>query len=221
MSVLPAYTKYNDLGLSDLLFPITKALEVAARGDYYEFGLYAGCSFHHAQVEADRLGLPKEMNFWGFDSFQGIPQATNGEQTTFGAGGNYACDRATVERLHNQFGVDWSRVHLIEGWYDDTLTKTLTVEKGMKPASVVLVDCDLYQSTVPVLKFIEPLLQDRTIIIFDDWGSFGAEDGEVKGEKKAFREFLLQHPEWFAFDFMEFNWATYRNLGKAFCMVRK
>ena len=217
-SIFDTCTSYDQLGLSDLREPLTRALEATKSlvGDYYEFGLYAGSAFHYVQREAARLGF-REMNFWGFDSFQGLPQG-HGEEANFGPGGNYACDRATVEALHNRFGVDWSRVHLIEGFYDTSLTDTLALEKGMKKASVVLVDCDVYVSSISVLKFIRPLLQDGTIIIFDDWGTFGDDTSEAKGEKKAFREFLLQHPEWRADDFLDSGWNVYRYLQKSFVM---
>jgi len=215
---ITAHSSYSSFGLSDNEAPITRAFEATQGlgGDYFEFGLYAGASFHWAQTEAARIGL-SAMRFWGFDSFQGLPSA-HGEEANFGPGGNYACDLQTVIDLHNRFGVDWSRVHLIPGFYDSILTPTLATEMDMKPAAVVLVDCDIYVSAVPVLRFIEPLLQDGTVIIFDDWGAFGGDASEVKGEKKAFREFLNTHPEWRTDDFMDFNWSDYRYLGRAFTM---
>jgi O-methyltransferase len=48
---------------------------------------------------------------------------------------------------------------------------------------VIWVDCDLYESTVPVLDFITEYIQDGTVIIFDDWYSFRADPD--RGEQKA------------------------------------
>jgi len=209
------YTRYDQLGLSDIHAPITKALESSkAKGDYYEFGLYAGANFYHAQQEAKRLGFT-EMKFWGFDSFEGLPLVSEEEASSF-VSGSYACSFDFVRSLHEQFGYDSERVHFIKGWFDESLTSTLAAERGMKPATVILVDCDLYQSTVPVLRFVAPLLQSGTIILFDDWGCFS----DDRGERRAFREFLFAHPEWKANHFLEYNFNGDRFLGQAFTMER-
>lgn len=195
--IFSIYTRYNQLGLSgDTPDAISAAFAMSGdvTGDYYEFGLYAGASFYHAQQEAKHLGLDS-MHFWGFDSFRGLPVVDAVESTSF-ITGSYACPRELVERLHNQFGVDWSRVHLIEGWFESVLTMELAAEMKMGPAKIVLVDCDIYQSAAPVLKFIAPMLQEGTIVLFDDWNCFGTERNA--GERRAFREFLLGHPEWTA-----------------------
>jgi O-methyltransferase len=203
---LPAeFTRYNQLGLSWAMpVNITRALEYAKNsgvaGDYYEFGLYAGSSFHHAQQEAVRLGLGT-MHFWGFDSFQGLPDVAQEDGIAKFPAGHYCCDLATVTALHDRFGVDWRRVHLIDGWYDDTLTETLASDRGMAKAAVVVVDCDMYASTLPVLRFITPLLQHGTVLIFDDWG-FG-------GERKAFLEWLIAHREWWFKDIGNTDWADH------------
>ncbi len=172
-------------------------------GDYYEFGVFAGFCLHRAQKEAQACGLDY-MNFWGFDSFQGLPEvrgvdASTGEFKT----GDYACDQETVEILLSQNGIDWSRTKLIPGWYDESLKPEIIEQFGMKPAAVVLVDCDIYSSTVPVLKFLSPLLQAGTIILFDDYNNFKASD--EKGERLAFKEFLQEHSEWRATPFKTFG----------------
>ena len=57
-----------------------------------------------------------------------------------------------------------------------------------RKAAVIYVDCDLYESTVPVLKFIKPFLQRGTIIVFDDWNCFHGDPD--RGERRAFKEFM-------------------------------
>jgi len=64
---------------------------------------------------------------------------------------------------------------------------------SLKRASLVLIDCDLYESTVPVLAFITDLLDQGTIIIFDDWYRY---KGHLdKGEQRACREWLDKNPQ--------------------------
>jgi O-methyltransferase len=173
---------------------LRRASQAGLDGDYYEFGLYRGFTFWFAQQAAAANGLAG-MRFFGFDSFRGLPPP--GGVDAVGAEfsqGDFACDRATVERLLSRFGTDWSRTHLIEGFYEASLTADVRARHGMRPVSVALIDCDLYSSAVRVLEFLEGLLQEGAILLFDDWSCFGASDDH--GERRALREFLAAHPRW-------------------------
>jgi O-methyltransferase len=180
-------------------------------GDYYEFGLYRGYTFWYAQQAAGRAGL-RTMRFLGFDSFAGLPDV-EGQDRKAGIfiPGDYACTRNEVERQLTEHGFDWSRATLTEGFFDVSLTPERKEALEARPAALVMVDCDLYQSTVPVLDFLADLLQDGTVVLFDDWYCFGEADDQ--GEPRAFREFLEEHGEWRADPLMDF--PTY---GKAFVM---
>jgi glycosyltransferase involved in cell wall biosynthesis len=190
-------------------------------GDYYEFGLWRGHSFWHAQQAARGLGL-SSMRFWGFDSFAGLPEAEGNEEPPPGHDatrggvkkGAFSCSKDQVITNLTNFGVDWARTTLIEGWYDQSLTPTLKQSLGLRPVAVALVDCDLYVSTVPVLAFLADLLQEGSILLFDDWNLFGASD--AMGERKALREFLEAHPNWTAETYITFGWH-----GQAFIMHRR
>jgi hypothetical protein len=173
---------------------LARLLKAGMTGDYYEFGLYRGYTFWWAQQAALRLGNPG-MRFFGFDSFEGLPEVRGADRK---AGvffsGDYRCGRAEVERNLTDHGFDWSRAALVEGYFDKSLTREIQVEHRMGTAALVMIDCDLYQSTVPVLAFIGDLLQDGAILLFDDWRAFGT--SEERGEPRAFREYLAAHPEW-------------------------
>jgi hypothetical protein len=180
-------------------------------GDYYEFGLFRGYTFWYAQQASRRLGLD-DMSFFGFDSFEGLPEVEGGDrQMGIFVSGDYLCTRPEVERQLTDHGFDWSKATLIEGYFDQSLKPELYQEHSMAPAALVMVDCDLYQSTVPVLSFLAPLLQDGTVMLFDDWYCFG--ESEDHGEPRAFREFLESHGEWEAEALSDF--PLY---GKAFVM---
>ncbi|MGO8776978.1 MAG: glycosyltransferase [Terracidiphilus sp.] len=190
-------------------------------GDYYEFGLWRGYSFWHAQQAARELGLSR-MHFWGFDSFAGVPDAEGteapppGHDATRGGvkKGAFSCSKDQVIANLTKYGVDWSRTTLIEGWYDQSLTPELKQSLGLKPLAVALIDCDLYASTVPVLAFLADLLQEGSILLFDDWNLFDASD--AMGERKAFLEFREAHPNWEAETYINFGWH-----GQAFIMHRR
>lgn len=200
------------------LVAIDKACEQLAAdgpgGDYYEFGLYRGYTLWYAQRAARQAAL-HSMRFFGFDSFAGLPEV-RGEDRKAGifVSGDYGCERSEVERLLTENGFDWSSAELIEGFFDQSLTPEVKQRHSMAPAALVMIDCDLYQSTVPVLTFLEDLIQDGTVILFDDWYCF---DGAPnRGEPRAFAEFLDAHPGWSAEWFLDF--PTY---GRGFVMRRR
>ena len=77
---------------------------------------------------------------------------------------------------------------VVKGFYKNTLNQELIDKLNPTKAAVIYVDCDLYSSTVDVLKFIKHFLQPGTILIFDDWNCFYGDKN--RGQKKAFYEFL-------------------------------
>ena len=109
--------------------------------------------------------------------------------------------------------VDMSRVELIPGWYSDTLNHETAGKIGLQAAAIVNVDCDVYESTVPVLNFVEPYLIDGSIVIFDDWYCFA--NRESLGEQKAFKEWLERNGHLRATPYKEYGWD-----GKAFIINR-
>ena len=163
-------------------------------GDYYEFGIFKGYSFLCAQQRAKTSGATN-MRFFGFDSFEGLPEVEGldkTEQDEFYKG-QYTCSYDAVRGSLDKAGVDWARTILVKGYFNESLTPALREEHNMKPISIALIDCDLYASTVDVLGFINPLLQDQSILIFDDWNCFDRDN--EKGQRKAFREFLEQRTD--------------------------
>ncbi|MBA3691633.1 MAG: hypothetical protein H0W82_09525 [Actinobacteria bacterium] len=181
------------------------------QGDYFEFGLYRGSSFALAHRLARHYRLSPEMRFFGFDSFQGLPEPVGVDAAGEFRKGDYACTRERVTAKLDNRGVDWGRVHLIEGWYDRSLTPELKSTLAPGPVGVALVDCDLYESTVPVLGFLASLIQEGSILMFDDWNCFGR--SEEMGERRAFREFLEENPR-----FEAEPWICFGRRGQAFIL---
>ena len=180
-------------------------------GDYLEFGLYRGYTFWYAQQAANLVGR-SSMRFYGFDSFEGLPEVEGPDRkAAIFISGDYRCTKLDVERQLSHHGFDWSRAGLVEGYFDDSLTSDVKKNLKIEKAALVMVDCDLYQSTVPVLSFLADVMQDGTVILFDDWYCFG--ESADQGEPRAFQEFLEAHPEWKADAFLRF--PTY---GKGFIM---
>lgn len=178
-------------------------------GDYLEFGCYRGRSLINAynafaRIYANRLEneassmmaeqIRDTRNNWaalrliGFDSFKGLPELSGIDRDgdDFRAG-QFACGRDDVWANLAAAGVDMKRVELVEGWYADTCTAETKRRLGLKAVSICWLDCDLYQSTKEALAFIEDLIVDGTILVFDDWFCFRG--SPFRGQQRAFREF--------------------------------
>lgn len=184
-------------------------------GDYLEFGVFRGerliqayetAAFLAKRVHAGNAsGDPllnklsarnlESMRFIGFDSFEGLPKASaidvaEGQEAWIGEGG-FRASLDEVKGLLPRGGVSDGRIELVKGWFNETLNDSTKTALAIKSAAIVYVDCDYYESTVPVLEFITDLLVDGSIVIFDDWFLFrGRSD---RGEQRAFYEWKERH----------------------------
>ena len=76
-----------DTANRDLLPALEKSLTEVKRlgelekGDYLEFGVFKGYAFWYAQKIAAQFEFDN-MSFFGFDSFQGVPEITQPDQTS-------------------------------------------------------------------------------------------------------------------------------------------
>lgn len=178
--------------------------ESKMEGDYLEFGVYKGSTFINAIRMAKRKKL-NQMKFFAFDSFKGLPSVSGvdrmGDQFTKG---QYSCSQNDFERSLKANGVNMYKVKIIDGFFDKTLKHETKAELKIGSAAVIWIDCDLYESTVPVLNFVTDYIIDGTIIVFDDWYHFrGRPD---RGEQKAFREWLQINPSFTAVEFHKYSW---------------
>lgn len=179
-------------------------------GDYLEFGVYQGDSlakmyqsllfqwkaykkhaaqFHHKYNSS----YWQDMRFIAFDSFAGLPATqSNDTPVHFSTAGIYSMP---VERFWTNIkdkGVQASKVITVPGWFDDTLTTAVAKKHEICKASIIFVDCDLYESAVPIFRFITDLIQDGTVIIIDDL--FRYKGHPQKGIRRAFSEWLEKSP---------------------------
>jgi len=158
-------------------------------GDYYEFGVFKGYAFWFAQNLVTKHNI-KHLRCFGFDSFKGMPNIAGCDTTRYEEfyEGQFACAKEKVIANLNSKGIDWKRAFLIEGFFQDSLIEETKARYEMNKVAIALIDCDLYSSTVEVLKFIGDMIVDKTILIFDDWNCFRGDD--ARGQRRAFKEFL-------------------------------
>lgn len=109
--------------------------------------------------------------------------------------------------------MDQSRVRIVDGFYENTLTSERKQELGIKRVAIAWIDCDLYSSTVPVLDFLSDVLVDGAVLCFDDWYCFNGRPD--RGEQRACAEWLNAHPQIKLVEYQNFHWA-----GRSFIVNR-
>jgi tetratricopeptide (TPR) repeat protein len=146
-------------------------------GLYLEFGVWKG---HWMR----KMALMKPVPFYGFDSFEGIPD-------------NWSIYDKSHFDLEGCLPEVPPNVQLIKGWFDQTLP--VFIEVHAEPVAFIHMDCDLYSSTKTVLDLLCPQLRAGTTIVLDD---YFIEPGWEKAEFRAFHEFIRDHN-------MEFEYLGY------------
>ena len=172
--------------------------------DVYCFGIYTGWSCGQVGFDFKTNNLKPNM-FWGFDSFEGLPDEKDGidihptwvkgafdSRELDGMVDGVYFDKTKPEHMmdhikksfNDRSGYD---IDLIKGFYSDSLTDELVKEKNMKPAAFVDMDVDLYISTYESMDWMARNgLIENTLFYFDDWN--GAVEPYTSGESLAMKE---------------------------------
>ena len=173
-------------------------------GDYIEFGVYKGESFRisieqyisfKSWLEDQKLvsekwrnnlaknsPLNKKIIFHGLDTFSGMP--SNEEDNLVFNKNNFLSD---YDKLNNQLKKLTVETILYKGLFVDSKEILCKNLEGRK-AGIVNIDCDLYKSSIESLNIIEEYLQIGSIILFDDYNCFNADN--KRGQRKALTEFI-------------------------------
>ena len=175
------------------LLELSRRMSGDGVGDYLEFGVFNGTSLSCVHDVLTELDMGRVRCF-GFDSFEGLPQEAADEDGEAWFPGQFACRIDVTRKLLAERGAGCGHVSLIKGWFKDTLNAKTIDQFGIASTSIVMIDCDLYSSTVRCLEFVFPLLTDHSVFIFDDWHSHNLAE-RFLGERKAFDEFISRHPE--------------------------
>jgi hypothetical protein len=120
----------------------------------------------------NRFAAMRNVQFYGFDSFEGLPEAwSTMAQASFSREGVLPSVAKNVE--------------LVKGWFIDTLPRFLA--EHPQNISFMHIDCDLYSSTMDVLNSTRDRLQIGTQIVMDD---FMLMPGWQNEEHRAFFDFV-------------------------------
>ncbi len=137
--------------------------------DYLEFGVFAGDSIRYWT----QLNSNPGSRFFGFDSFEGLPEDMKLFTGVLARG---AFD------VHGRLPhIEDGRVRFVKGYFQDSLPQFLH-DFSVKSRLVVHLDADLYSSTLFVLASLHPILVTETILLFDEFAW-------VDHEFRAFRDY--------------------------------
>ena len=133
---------------------------------FYEFGVWRGASFRYL-IEIYKQG-------YGFDTFTGIPENWDElKKGSYSSGGRVPKIKGGV---------------FIAGDFDETLPPFFS--KARPKASVINIDSDLYASAKCVLRYARKVIDESTILIFDE---FLMNEHWENDEKKALEEFCSEN----------------------------
>ena len=133
---------------------------------FYEFGVWKGVSFEYF--------LKYIKKGFGFDTFTGLPENWYNEKV-----GTYANNGVIPRMKGGKF---------IQGIFKDSLPKYFSKKRPL--ASIINFDADLYSSTLCALENCKKIIDDRTILIFDE---FLMSDKWEEDEFKALNEFCVNN----------------------------
>lgn len=143
--------------------------------------------------------LASDKELWLFDSFQGLPAPTAEDELIhdvrrLGSMAAYAgameSPRSFVEKTLAESDFPPERVHIVEGFFDDTtpLQKRLPTQ-----CSFAFVDFDLYKPIVDALAYLHGVLAPGGCVAVHDYGHFSS------GAQKAVDRFVEQHRDEYEF----------------------
>ena len=112
---------------------------------FYEFGVFTGVSFKYL-IDTFKKGF-------GFDTFSGLPEDWhNNKKGTYSALG-------VIPKIEGG--------EFIVGKFEDTLPNFFS--KDQPVASLINFDADLYSSTLCALNYSNKVIDEKTILVFDDF----------------------------------------------------
>lgn len=181
-------------------------------GDYLDFG--SGNKVRSFRLAYKYQRLEKNsLRLFAFDSFRGLPEPVGIDKHPQWQKGAMALSLVEFRKKMKSVGATKDEYSVVPGFYKNSLDKNTPAAYGIEKAAMVFVDCDLYASTVSVLKFVKDILVDGSIIAFDDWFCFNGNPD--KGEQRAFREFRESNPGLKTSEYLNFGWH-----GKSFILHR-
>jgi O-methyltransferase len=166
--------------------PLMKLYELASyfeetdtSGSFVECGV---CNGGSAAVIASAAKRNKNRHVWLYDSWEGFPETDERDITRdlkkAEKGGCLGFEDTVRKLLFNRLHLDSTRVHLVKGWFTETLPM-----KRIGPIALLHLDCDLYESVTFCLEELYDDVVKGGYIAIDDYYYY-------KGCKEAVDDFI-------------------------------
>jgi hypothetical protein len=172
-------------------------------GDYAEFGCCGGNTFSYAaRARARSHDMPRKL--WAFDSFAGLPPPEiAGDEHPQWIAGTMKTGLAEFHALCARRGI--KNYDVVPGFYLQTLRDQPLSYFPAGSIAFAYIDCDIYSSTLEVLRFLRPRLKHGMIVAFDDYWCYS--DHDWSGERRAFLEVFSGLDPWRFEPYQAFGWS--------------
>lgn len=142
-------------------------------GMWLEFGVYSGASIN-------RIAKYSKGEVYGFDSFEGLPEAWTGRVESWG--GTYGAGTFSLGGVLPKVAPN---VRLFKGWFKDSLPPFLALHP--RKVSFIHVDSDIYSSAKDIFFFLKGRICDGCVVVFDEMVGYSNFENH---EWKAWWEFV-------------------------------
>jgi len=180
----PRYTMVTNKNLIMLYNLVQEVNKTGVRGDVVECGVWNGGSAAMMTL-ANNLDPVKRTSrkIWLFDSFQGLPPATDRdgrlERARHFEGWNKG-DIYKVKQVFTKLGLSLDHVRIIPGWFNETLTTA-----PVSQIAILHIDADWYDSVKIVLDTFYDKVVPGGFIILNDYNTW-------EGCNKALHDFFTE-----------------------------
>lgn len=160
-----AYSMIGRPRMKDLRKACEEVIVANVPGCFVETGICRGGALMMMAAVNEVMLAGRDV--YGFDSFNGVPRPYHpvDEGLNLFTFPELAVTKATVEANFRNMELWSERIHLVEGWFNQTLAVTDT-----GPIAVLRLDGDLYSSTLEALEALYPRLSPGGYILIDDMG---------------------------------------------------
>lgn len=168
------------LELQVILRELADVLSSGIPGDVVEFGCYIGTTSLFLQ----RVLAQEDRELYVYDSFQGLPEKTDHDQSPAGQqfqSGKLAASKQEFIRNFKKANVRLPRI--TKSWFKDLRTDDIP-----PTIAFAFLDGDYYDSVRYPLKLIWPHLSSGAVIVIDDY-----QNEALPGASRAVDEWVVHH----------------------------
>lgn len=149
----------------------------------YEFGCGSGWTGAELLIAAKNNNV-KVSEYYGFDSFKGLPNISAKEKKRWTTGSFKYSKEKTIKNLKSANSIG-TKIKIITSNFKDVNEIKIDNEASW----LIHIDCDLYESTIEALRICQNIIfQGGGVIAFDDYYSGLLHN--IDGEKKAFQDYF-------------------------------